>query len=61
VSYGAETWTMTNKEEEALLVSERKIFRRLPQIYGPKYEHGEWRTRTNRELEEISKGENIVN
>jgi hypothetical protein len=48
---------MTKKEEQVLLVFERKIFRR---IYGHKYEHGEWRTRTNRELEEISKGENIV-
>jgi len=28
--------------------------------HGPKYENGEWRSRTNRELEEISKGENIV-
>jgi hypothetical protein len=28
--------------------------------YCPKYEHGEWRTRTNREFEEMSKGENIV-
>jgi hypothetical protein len=57
VSYGAETWTMTKKEGQALLVFGRKIFRR---IYGPKYENGEWRTRTNRELEEMSKGENIV-
>jgi hypothetical protein len=57
VSYGAETWTMTKKEEQALLVFERKIFRR---IYGPKYENGEWKIRTNRELEEMSKGENIV-
>jgi hypothetical protein len=56
VSYEAETWTMTKKEEQALLVLERKIFRR---IYGPKYEN-EWRTRTNRELEEMSKGVNIV-
>jgi hypothetical protein len=36
---------------------ERKIFRR---IYGPEYENGEWKSWTNRELEEISKGENIV-
>jgi hypothetical protein len=57
VPYGAETWTMTKKEEQAVLVFERKIFRR---IYGPEYEHAEWRTRTNRELEEMSKGENIV-
>ena len=48
---------MTKKEEEALLIFERKIFRR---IYGPKYENGEWKSRTNRELEEMSKGENIV-
>jgi len=35
----------------------RKIFRR---IYGLKYENGEWKSRTNRELEEMSKRENIV-
>jgi hypothetical protein len=33
------------------------MFRRM---CGPKYENGEWRTRTNRELEDISKGESIV-
>jgi len=48
---------MTKKEEQALLIFERKIFRR---IYGPKYEDGEWKSRTNRELEGLSKGENIV-
>jgi hypothetical protein len=48
---------MTKKEEQALLISERKILRR---IYGPKYEDGEWKSRTNRELEELSKVENIV-
>ena len=48
---------MTKKEEQALLIFERKIFRR---IYGPKYEDGEWKNGTNRELEELSKGENIV-
>ena len=54
---GAEAWTLTKKEEQAVLIFERKIFRR---IYGPKYENGKWKSRTNRELEEISKGENIV-
>ena len=48
---------MTKKEEQALPIFERKIFRR---IYGPKCENGEWKSQTNRELEEISKGENIV-
>jgi hypothetical protein len=42
---------------KVLLVFERKIFRR---IYGSKYENGGWKSRTNRELEEMSKGENIV-
>jgi len=48
---------MTKKEEQALLIFERKIFRR---IYCPKHENGEWKSRTNQELEEMSKGENVV-
>ena len=48
---------MTKKEEQALQIFERKIFRR---IYGAEYENGEWKSRRNRELEEMSKGENIV-
>jgi hypothetical protein len=36
-----------------LLVFERKIFR---SIYDPKYKNGEWKTKTNRELEEMNKG-----
>jgi hypothetical protein len=45
------------ERRKALLIFERKIFRR---IYDPKYENGEWKSWTNRELEEMSKGENIV-
>jgi hypothetical protein len=44
VSYGAEAWMMTKKEEQVQLIFERKIFRR---IYGPKYENGEWKGGTN--------------
>ena len=44
VTYRVETGTMTKKEEQALLIFERKIFRR---IHGPKYEDGEWKIRTN--------------
>jgi len=51
VSYGAEAWTLAKKEEQALLIFKRKIFRK---IYGPKYGNGEWKSRTNRELEEMS-------
>jgi hypothetical protein len=35
---------MTKKEEQALLIFERKIFRRM---YGRKYEDGEWKSRMN--------------
>jgi hypothetical protein len=48
---------MTKKEEQTLLIFERKIFRR---ICGPKYENREWKSRTNREREEMKGGENIV-
>jgi len=48
---------VTEREEQAVLIFERKLFRR---IYGAKYENGEWKSGTNRELEEMRKGENIV-
>jgi len=44
------------QQQQALLIFKRKIFRR---IYGPKYENREWKRQTNRELGEMSKGENI--
>ena len=34
VLYGAEAWKLMKKEQEAMLIIERKIFRRM---YGPKY------------------------
>ena len=47
----------TRKYEQALLIFERKICGR---IYGPEQENREWKSPTNQELEEMSKGENIV-
>jgi hypothetical protein len=44
VSYGAEIWTMARREEQAVLIFEREIFRRM---CGPKYENREWKSRTN--------------
>jgi hypothetical protein len=48
---------MTKNEKKALLIFERKIFRR---IYGFKYEEMEWKRRKNRELKVLNKGENVV-
>jgi len=48
---------VTEREEQAVLIFEREILRR---IYCAKYENGHWKSGTNRELEEMSKGENIV-
>ena len=58
VSYGAEVWTLTKKEEQALLIIERKIFRR---IFGTEYENGgmeksdESRTRRDEQRRKYSK------
>jgi hypothetical protein len=38
VTYGAETWRVKKKEERALLIFERKIYRK---IQGSKYEDEE--------------------
>jgi hypothetical protein len=47
VIYGAETWTMTNKNEKMLMTWERKILRK---IYGPTKKNEQWRIKTNSEL-----------
>ena len=58
MSCGAEAWTLTKKEEQAPLIFERKIFRRICVVLNIK--NREWKSRANGELEEMSKGENIV-
>jgi hypothetical protein len=46
--YGNETWVLTKREENQLLVFERKV---LQTICGPKIENGICRRRYNHELE----------
>ena len=43
-----------------LISNDNSIEEETHRIYGPKYENREWKSRTNQELEEVSKGENIV-
>jgi len=40
VTYGAATWTMTKKEEQAALVFERKIFRKIYMVLNMKMGNG---------------------
>ena len=40
------------------MVFERKILRK---IFGPTYENGFWRIKTNEELDKLIKHENIIN
>lgn len=56
--YGAEAWTLTQAEEDQLLIFERKVLRR---IFGPVQEpNGDWRRRYNEELKNLYHEPNIV-
>ena len=57
VTYGAETRTQTNKTEKMLMTWERKIFRK---IYGPTNENGQCRIKTNSELLDKYKSQDII-
>ncbi|PSN48468.1 hypothetical protein C0J52_11712 [Blattella germanica] len=58
VVYGCVSWTLNSNDKHLLRIFERKILRR---IYGPVCgNNGEWRIRTNRELEQLMKNEDIV-
>jgi hypothetical protein len=48
---------MTKQDEEHLRCFERKI---LCKIFGPKYKGGNWYHRTNKELYELFKEEEVV-
>jgi hypothetical protein len=57
VTFGGEAWTVTLTDENTLRIFERKVLRK---IYGPVLENGEFRIHYNGELNELTKGENIV-
>jgi hypothetical protein len=46
VTYGSETWCLTANDERSLRTWERKVLRK---IYGPVYDNGICRIRTNKE------------
>jgi hypothetical protein len=57
VTYGAETWTLTVTDENALRRFERKVLRK---IYGPVIDNGVWQIRYNSELYRFVGGEDKV-
>jgi hypothetical protein len=58
VVYGSECWALTDNIKQKLLVFERWILRR---IFGPTQKaDGEWGLKTNEQLENAIRYENIV-
>jgi hypothetical protein len=59
VVYGCETWVLEESIIQKLSVFERKILRKM---FGPtKEDNGNWRIKTNIELDELIKLRNIIN
>jgi hypothetical protein len=58
VTYACETWILKETIAHRLMVFERNILRK---IFGPTYENGFWRIKTNQELDKIIKYRNIIN
>jgi len=56
--YACETWILKETITNRLMVFERKILRK---IFGPTYENGSWRIKTNQELDKLIKHKNIIN
>ena len=59
VTYGSESWCLTQKEEQSLHTFERKVLRT---IFGPVYDQNQnrWRRRFNHELMQLYREPNIV-
>ena len=58
VTYGCKAWTLIDRDEEHLRISERRILRK---IFGPvQNEDGSWRIKMNYELNELIGNAGIV-
>jgi hypothetical protein len=55
--YGSETWVLTKREENELLVFERKVLR---MICSPKIENGAYRRRYNLEIDKEFDSPNVT-
>ena len=58
VTYASETWVLKDSSIQKLMIFERKILRK---IFGPTRENQLWRVKTNDELDELIKHQNIIN
>jgi hypothetical protein len=58
VTYASETWVLKDSSIQKLMIFERKILRK---IFGPTRENQVWRLKTNDELDELIKHQNIIN
>ena len=58
VTYASETWILTENMISKLMIFERRIMRK---IFGPtRTDDGYWSIKTNQEINEILKGQNVV-
>ena len=58
VTCACETWILKETITNILMVFERKVLRK---IFGPTYENGSWRIKTNQELDKLIKHKNTIN
>jgi hypothetical protein len=58
VTYASETWALKDSSIQKLMIFERKILRK---IFGPTRENQVWRLKTNDDLDELIKHQNIIN
>ena len=59
ITWGSETWVLKEYVKRKLLITERKILRR---IFGPtKDRNGTWKIGTSDELNNLIRNKNIIN